>query len=82
MPDEERLIAAIMDLANQVARVAWALETARIDTPDLVDGSAVYEQDPCSKCGSQLVMVDEPNCPACLEPKKEDSDAGHREPTL
>jgi len=67
MRDEDRLVAAIEDLTNQVARVAWALESTRM--------TAVYQhENPCSKCGSQLVLANADDCPACLEPKKEKVD--------
>lgn len=79
--DENRIVAAIMDLANQVARVAWALESQRIaDTDD--KGRPVYGLDPCPRCGSFLVLTREDNCSACLTPKKEAPDAGHRESAL
>lgn len=71
MPDEDRLVAAIMDLTNQVARVAWALEQGRIAP---VPGEFGYEAVPCARCGSQLVLIAEETCSACLEPKKEKSD--------
>lgn len=70
MPDEDRVVAAIMDLTNQVARVAWANEI-RIKREMTKD---TFEDPPCSKCGSMLVPVEAEVCPACLEPKKESHD--------
>jgi hypothetical protein len=68
MPDEDRVVVAIMDLMNQVARVAWALETAFLDM------SHAYEDAPCARCLSQLVPVGADKCPACYEPTKEKTD--------
>lgn len=35
---------------------------------------SAYATDPCTRCGSQLVPVNWPACPACLEPQKEVGD--------
>ena len=70
MPDEDRVVAAIMDLTNQVARVAWAVEVRTI--MELVKES--FEDKPCAKCGCMIVPVERDACPACLEPKKEKTD--------
>jgi uncharacterized OB-fold protein len=70
MPDEDRVVAAVMDLTKQVSRAAWAVEV-RV----LIDGNEKkYEKTPCPCCGSQLVPVQADTCPACLEPKKEKTD--------
>ena len=75
MPDEDRVVAAIMDLTKQVSRVAWALETLGIiNAVDDGDEDPFYEEAPCPCCGSQLVPVLAEACPACLEPKKEKTD--------
>jgi hypothetical protein len=67
MPDENRIVAAIMDLTKQVSRVAWAVEVrVRID-----GNENHYEKDPCPCCGSVLVLRKADACSACLEPKKE-----------
>jgi uncharacterized OB-fold protein len=70
MPDEDRLVAAIMDLTNQVSRFAWAQEVFAKSTFE----EGVFEETPCAKCGSMLVPVKAETCPACLEPKKEKTD--------
>jgi hypothetical protein len=70
MPDENRVVAAIMDLTKQVSRAAWALEAVAISKSDGED----FEDDPCRCCSSQLVPVLADVCPACLEPKKEKTD--------
>lgn len=70
MPDENRIVAAIMDLTKQVSRAAWALEARVISESD----GEEYEEAPCPCCGSQLVPVTAEACPACLEPKKEKPD--------
>jgi rubrerythrin len=70
MPDEDRVVAAIMDLTNQVARAAWAMEVRT--RMELEKGS--FESDPCPKCGCMIIPVQAEACPACLEPKKESHD--------
>jgi hypothetical protein len=70
MPDEDRLVAAIMDLTNQVSRAAWANEVRT--RMELEKGS--FEKDPCAKCGCMIVPTEAAVCPACLEPKKEKTD--------
>lgn len=75
MPDEDRIVAAIMDLTKQVSRVAWALEArAILDAVSEEGEDQLHEETPCSCCGSQLVPVLADACPACLEPKKEKTD--------
>jgi hypothetical protein len=66
MPDnDERLIAAVNQLTDQVSRLAWAQEA-------LVRGrfeNGVFEGKTCRTCGSMLVPVEYPCCAACREPK-------------
>ena len=71
--EDDRVVAALAELTKQVSRVAWALEV------QVIKGSTVgtLEISPCTQCGSQLVVVGLPLCPACLEPKKGTSDVGH-----
>ena len=70
MHDEDRLVAAISDLTNQLARIAWAVESLHLNSDD----HDAYEMVPCSKCGSQLVLQCSETCSACLESKKEKTD--------
>lgn len=70
MRDEDRLVAVIADLTNQVSRAAWAAE-ARLR---ITMNAGTFEDKPCSKCGCMIVPTDREECLACLEPKKEKID--------
>lgn len=76
---QDRVVKELAALTLQLSRVAWAIEVSHSAQRPRID----YQEDPCTICGSQLVLVPQgpgEKCGACRAPvpfKSEMSEVHH-----